>query len=325
MILLPEMMIASLKNIILSGGSISDEQVIALADYAGDPGLREAAKEITKELTSSAFDSCSIINARSGRCGENCKWCAQSSHYNTHCDVYDLVDEDECLRSAKTNKDAGVHRFSLVASGKATRGPVLDKICSMLRRIKDEVGIFTCASLGLLSSDELQKLWDAGVRRYHCNLEAAPGFFSSLCSTHTVDDKIKTILAAKEIGFEICSGGIIGMGENMRQRAELAVALRKVNPVSIPVNILCPIKGTPLENARPLSADEILDTLAIFRFAHPTVQIRFAGGRRHLTAEQQIEAMSIAVNGAIVGDLLTTVGSTIDSDRHLIEKTNLKW
>ena len=319
------MMITSLKNIILSGGSISDEQVLALADYAGNPELREAAKEITEKLTSSAFDSCSIINARSGRCGENCKWCAQSAHYDTHCDVYDLVDENECMRAAKINKDAGVHRFSMVASGKATRGVALDKICSMLRRIKDEVGIFTCASLGLLSSDELQKLWDAGVRRYHCNLEAAPEFFSTLCTTHTAEDKIQTILAAKKIGFEICSGGIIGMGENMKQRAELAVALRRIEPVSIPVNILCPIKGTPLENAKPLSADEFLDTLAIFRFAHPTLQIRFAGGRKRLTPDQQIEAMSIAVNGAIVGDLLTTVGATIDSDRHLKEKTNLKW
>ena len=287
--------------------------------------LREAAKEITKKMTSPVFDSCSIINARSGRCGENCKWCAQSSHYNTHCDVYDLVDEEECMRAAQINKDAGVRRFSMVASGKATRGHVLDKICSMLRRIKDEVGISTCASLGLLSPIELQQLWDAGVRRYHCNLEAAPGFFPTLCTTHTSDDKIQTILAAKKIGFEICSGGIIGMGESMRQRAELAVALRKVKPVSIPVNILCPIKGTPLENAQPLSADEILDTLAIFRFAHPAVQIRFAGGRKHLTQEQQIDAMSIAVNGAIVGDLLTTVGSTIESDRRLIEKTDRKW
>ena len=127
------MMITSLKNIILSGGSISDEQVLALADYAGNPELREAAKEITEKLTSSAFDSCSIINARSGRCGENCKWCAQSAHYDTHCDVYDLVDENECMRAAKINKDAGVHRFSMVASGKATRGVALDKICSMLR------------------------------------------------------------------------------------------------------------------------------------------------------------------------------------------------
>jgi len=318
-------MITTYKDIILRGGELSDEQVLSLADLAGDPELRDAAKEITKELTSSVFDSCSIINARSGRCSENCKWCAQSSHYDTHCDVYDLVDEAECIRAARINKEHGVRRFSMVASGKATRGETFERICAMLRRIKDEVGISTCASLGLLSADELQKLWDAGVRRYHCNLEAAPSHFPTLCSTHTIEDKIRTILAAKEIGFEICSGGIIGMGETMRQRAELAVTLRRIKPASIPVNILCPIKGTPLSDAKPLSADEILDTLAIFRFAHPTVQIRFAGGRMHLTPEQQLEAMEIAVNGGIVGDLLTTVGSTIESDRRLVDKARRQW
>lgn len=318
-------MIELFKNKILSGCDLTDEEVMKLCDYAGDPLLREAAKEITSKLVDVNFDSCSIVNARSGNCPENCKWCAQSAHYSTKCTVNALITEKECLEAARHNKANGVKRFSLVTSGRAMKGASLDMICHMLGKVKEEVGIYTCASLGLLNREELQKLWDSGVRRYHCNLEAAPSFFGQLCTTHTIDDKIKTINAAREIGFEICSGGIIGMGEAMRQRAELAVALRSVHPHSIPVNILCPIKGTPLEQAEPIPADEILDTLSIFRMAHPKVQIRFAGGRNRLNREQQLEALAIGVNGGVVGDLLTTIGSSVESDKMLVGESRYNW
>ncbi len=317
--------ISRLKDKILAGGDISADEAYMLADILADASthaeasrdIRQAAKEITSQLLTPDFDFCSIINGRSGRCSENCKWCAQSAHYNTHCETYDLVSEEECQRVAQYKADKGVHRFSLVTSGKRLQGEALDSVCRMLRNAS-RTGIKTCASLGLLGRDELQQLWDAGVRRYHCNLETAPSYFGSLCTTHTIEDKIRTIDTARQIGFEVCSGGIIGMGENMHQRAELALTLRRIRPASIPLNILSPIPGTPLENQPTLSEDEIVDTVALFRMIHPKVQIRFAGGRSRLSEEAQHEALLVGVNGAIVGDLLTTVGSSIDRDKERV-------
>ena len=304
---------------ILSGGEITAAEAYTIADTLPEDStlLRNASASITKKFCPPVFDSCSIVNARSGLCSENCKWCAQSRFHSTGCETYDLINEEECMNAARDNASKGVKRFSLVASGRAVKGKALRSMCDLLRRAKDETGIFTCASLGLIASDDLQQLWNAGVRRYHCNLETAPSFFPTLCSTHTIEDKIKTIHAAKEIGFESCSGGIIGMGESVRQRVEFALTLRNIAPDSIPINILAPIPGTPLENQAPISDDEIIDTIALFRIINPRTQLRFAGGRGRLSKETQLEAMRVGINGGIVGDLLTTVGSTIAEDKKL--------
>lgn len=314
--------ITTLKDKILAGGEITTSEAFELCQAAqsNHQQLWSSARQITRELCPKLFDSCSIINARSGKCPENCKWCAQSAHYKTKIDTYPLVSRDECMRVADYNRRQGIRRFSLVTSGRAMKGESLDTICDYFRELREKGGLGLCASMGLLGREELQKLYDAGVTRYHCNLEAAPSFFSTLCTTHTVEDKIATINIAREIGFEVCSGGIIGMGETLHQRVELALELRRISPVSIPVNILCPIPGTPLENAEPLTEEEILDTLAIFRFIHPTVAIRFAGGRAKLSRDAQLRAMQIAVNGGIVGDLLTTIGSKVDDDKELISR-----
>ena len=315
-------LISRLKSKILDGGDIDDNEAYALAETLPESAdaLREAAAEITACLCSRTFDSCSIVNARSGLCSENCKWCAQSKHHSTACETYDLIDHDECLAAARDNRSTGVRRFSLVASGRAVKGNALKSMCALLREAKETTGISTCASLGLLDRDDLQLLWDAGVRRYHCNLETAPSHFVKLCTTHTIDNKIKTIRAAKEIGFEVCSGGIIGMGETRRQRVEFALKLREVEPHSIPINILSPIPGTPLEHQEAISDDDILDTVALFRFIHPRTQLRFAGGRKRLSRDLQLKAMKIGINGGIVGDLLTTLGSTVADDKRLIDE-----
>jgi len=313
-----------LKDKVLSGGTLSDEEVYALCD-APAAALRDAAAEITARMCSRTFDTCSIVNARSGLCSENCKWCAQSAHYSTGCETYPIIGHDECLHAARLNRQCGVRRFSLVASGKAVRGKALEQMTALLREVKEQVGIYTCASLGLLSRSELQQLWDSGVRRYHCNLETAPSHFATLCTTHTIEDKLDTIRAAREIGFEICSGGIIGMGETRRQRAEFALTLRRANPDSIPVNILSPIPGTPLEGTPPISDDDILDAIAILRFAHPGVTLRFAGGRKRLSRQLQLEAMRIGINGGLVGDLLTTIGSSVDEDRRLVGEAGYEF
>ena len=316
--------ILDIKNKILAGGAISADEAYSLLD--ADPALLcDAAAEITAALCSRQFGSCSIINARSGRCPEDCKWCAQSAHWATGCDTYPLVPEDDCMRLAHYNDAKGIRRFSLVTSGKAAKGKALDAICAMLHRVATETSMSPCASLGLLDYDDLCKVRKAGATRYHCNLETAPSHFPSLCSSHSVADKIATIDAARKAGLEICSGGIIGMGETPRQRVEFALALRDINPVSIPINILIPIAGTPLADSEPLSETDILVTIAIFRFVHPAIHLRFAGGRQKLSPQAQLKAMKIGINGSIVGDMLTTLGSTIDADKDLIAKAGYRF
>lgn len=317
-------MIDRLKEKILGGGALTSAEAYSLLD-AGYEELCDAAAEITAAMCPDTFDSCSIINARSGRCPEDCKWCAQSAHWSTGCDTYPLVSADECMRMARHNASQGIRRFSIVTSGKALKGAALDSVCSMIKRIGTETSLTPCASLGLLTYEELCRLRDAGATRYHCNLETAPSYFPTLCSTHTLQDKLDTIEAARKAGLEICSGGIIGMGESARQRVEFALALREIHPVSIPVNILCPIPGTPLAGATPLTEQEILTTIAIFRFVNPGVQLRFAGGRQKLSREAQLLAMRIGINGGIVGDMLTTLGSTVDADRQLIAEAGYKF
>ncbi len=309
---------------ICDGYMLNETEAYELLDMQSED-LRQAALLVSKQMVPRKFDSCSIINARSGHCSENCKWCAQSAHFSTGCQNYDVVDHDECLREARHNHERGIARFSLVGSGRAVRGEAFGKVCAMLREIHDTVGIKTCASLGLLDRESLRELRRSGVTRYHCNLETAPSFFGTLCTTHTIEDKIHTIEMAREEGLEVCSGGIIGMGETPRQRVEFALTLRRINPVSIPVNVLCPIPGTPLENMPPIPEDEIIDTIAMIRLIHPKAHIRFAGGRARLSPESQVLAMRIGANGAIMGDMLTTVGSTIVDDRDLIAKAGYEF
>lgn len=319
--------IQSLKEKILSGGQIDASEALALAslDAAGQKELHDAAAEITARFLPRKFDSCSIVNARSGRCSENCKWCAQSAHYDTGVKEYELVPHDTCIDLALYNLREGVGRFSFVTSGRRLSGKAFSTLLEYYRELHEHHHIYLCASMGLLTDEQLHQLREAGVKRYHCNLETAPSYFPQLCSTHSIDDKIATIRAARAAGLEICSGGIIGMGESMEQRAEFALKLREVDPVSIPINILHPIPGTPLENAAPLTPEEVLTTVAIFRMVHPRVVLRFAGGRDRIDTETQKEAIRIGVTGAIIGDLLTTIGSQIAEDKKMVTDCGLEF
>lgn len=309
-----------LESKIKGGYEISSEEALELMHIEDKELLYDMADRLREHFNGNDFDACSIINARSGKCSEDCKWCSQSKFYKTNIDVYPLVAEKEAVDMAVNNSSKGVGRFSLVTSGRTLSDQEVQKVCDIYKSIEKSSNISLCASMGLLNQLQLAELYKCGVNRYHCNLESAPSHFSKLCTTHTIEDKIKTIEAARAVGMDICSGGIIGMGETEEQRVEFALFLRKIAPDSIPINILNPIKGTPLENTAPLSQTEILTTLAIFRVINPRSAIRFAGGRGALSETAQKRALRCGVNGAIVGDMLTTIGDKdIESDKAMIK------
>lgn len=309
---------------IINGGRLSREEAESLpAKYAlGE--LCAAADEVRTHFLGRYVDTCSIMNARSGRCSENCKWCAQSAHYSTGCGVYDYVSADAALEHAEFFKKRGVRRFSLVTSGRSVSDADLQKLCDAFEKMRDMGGIELCGSFGLLTKPQFERLAAAGMTRFHCNLETAPSYFPKLCTTHTIEDKIASIVAARSAGLSICSGGIIGMGESFAQRVELADTLAKLDVDSIPMNILQPIKGTPLENTPPLPTDEILLAFAVFRLMNPRAHIRFAGGRAAIRDVQE-RALHSGVSAILMGDMLTTVGSSLDSDFKMLDRLGYEY
>lgn len=281
--------------------------------------LCNGADKIRKELCGDHVDLCTIINGKSGRCSENCKFCAQSAFNHTDCEEYDFLETEKIVSAAKENASEGVHRFSIVTAGKALTGKDFENALVAYRQMNSEVGIELCASMGFLKKEQLLALKEAGVTSYHHNIETSKRNFENICTSHTYEMKIETLRLVKECGMYACSGGIIGMGETFEDRLDMAVSLSEVGVDSIPINALMPIKGTPLENLPSLSEEEILRTIAMFRFINPTAEIRLAAGRKLLTNSGE-KAFQSGANATITGNMLTTCGTTIAGDKELLKK-----
>ena len=311
-------MIAAVREIIAGRRLGAEDDLRFLLDAPLDE-LCRGADAIREALVGKRIDTCAILAARSGICSEDCAFCAQSSRFATGCDTHKMVGVDAALAAARESDRAGVGRFALVTSGRALSGDEFEAALMAYRRMRDELGIGLCASMGLLGADQLQRLKDAGVKRYHCNIETSRRFFARMCTTHSYDDKIATIRAAQGVGLDVCSGGIIGMGESWEDRIDMALALAKLGIRSIPVNVLVAIEGTPLAGQPPLVEDEIMRAIAIFRYLNPEADIRLAGGRI-LMCNAGERAFSCGASATITGDMLTTAGYTIASDKALFRR-----
>ena len=310
----------TLAEEIINGRRITREDDLSFFLTCDLDELCEGAGRIRAACIGDRVDLCSIINGRSGRCPEDCKYCAQSAHHHTSCEVYDFLPEEEILEACKMNEREGVDRFSIVTAGKALTGEEFEKAIHAYETMKKECRIDLCASMGFLTREQLHRLHEAGVSSYHHNIETSKRYFPQICTTHTYEQKIATLKMVKEEGMYVCSGGIIGMGETLAQRVELAFTLKELEVQSIPLNLLQPIPGTPLEKALPLSEEEVIRAVAMFRFVNPTAYLRFAGGRSLLSDEAVRRALYVGINSAIVGDLLTTLGSKVSDDVKRIEE-----
>ena len=305
-------------ELIRSGGNLDFDQALELASSSEPTALYEAADQLRKEMHGDHFDLCSIINARSGKCSENCKFCAQSSRYQTEIETYDIVSYDEVRRQGLENESLGVVRYSLVTAGREVSEEDIESFAAMYDQLGHESELYFCASMGFLTKEKAAQLVASGVKRYHCNLETCRSFFPQICTSHTWEEKVATIRIARSAGMDICSGGIIGLGESFEQRLELAFELRQLDVLSIPINILTPIPGTPLGELEQLSLGEVLTSIAMFRFINPHAVVRLAGGRAQL-GDEQYRCFQAGANGAIVGNYLTTAGNSISEDLQMIE------
>ncbi len=281
--------------------------------------LCEGADRIREARIGEKVDLCSIINGRSGKCPEDCKYCAQSAHNHTNCEVYDFLPEEDILAACRVNEQEGVDRFSIVTAGKALTGEEFEKAIHAYETMHRECKIDLCASMGFLNAEQLHRLHEAGVTSYHHNIETSKRNFPNICTTHTYDMKIETLKLVKEEGMCACSGGIIGMGETWEDRLDMAISLAELGIDSIPINALMPIPGTPLEGQEQLSEADILRTIAFFRYINPDANIRLAAGRALLTNDGET-AFQAGASATITGNMLTTVAcATIRSDRNMLE------
>lgn len=318
-------MIHTLKNKIISGRSITKSDALFIAGIQKSDifDLFAAANKIRETFRKDSVDLCSIINAKSGACPEDCSYCAQSSKSKTEIAIYPLLQNDVILEKAREAKEAGVKRFCIVTSGRKTDKNEIKKIASIITNIRN-MELLPCATLGILNKAELLLLKENGLERYHHNLETSERFFPEICRTHTYYDKLKTIEAAKSAGISVCSGGIFGMGETWQDRIDMAFAVKELNIDSIPLNFLIPVKGTSMSDRDSLHPFEALKIISLYRFILPEKEIRVCGGRIQTLGEFNSWVFMAGADSLLTGNYLTTTGRTYKDDLMLIEKHGLR-
>jgi len=317
--------ILSAADKILSGGRIGLSEVLSLSQCAGADlaDLFTAASRVREHFHGSSVDICSIVNAKSGACSEDCRFCAQSSHYSTDAPVYPLIDVDQMEETAREAKKNGARRFCIVTSGRGIDDlSDLRKIARGIERVR-AAGLSPCATLGTLAHDQLRYLKDAGLHRYHHNIETSREFFPSICTTHTFDERADLLRHARSIGLSACSGGILGMGETMNDRISMAFSLRELDVDSVPLNFLMPITGTPLDRVKPIAPLEALHAIALFRMILPDREIRVCGGRGTALADLHSRIFHAGADGFMIGNYLTRTGLDPESDLQMLKELGL--
>ena len=275
--------------------------------------LCDGADRVREHYCGNKVNLCTIINGRSGKCSEDCKFCAQSGHHQTGIEEYDFLDVDTIVTDCKKNQAEGVHRYSIVTAGRDLKGKDMEQALTAYKKMNSECEIELCASHGLITEDDYIALKESGVKMYHENIETSKRNFENICTTHTYEDKIHGIRLAQKTGLKVCSGGIIGMGETWEDRIDMAISLSELGIQSIPINALMPIKGTPFQELSRISENDILRTVAIFRLINPEADIRLAAGRAMMQNSGE-KAFHSGANATITGNMLTTSGSNIKQD-----------
>lgn len=318
--------LVSLGEKILNGHTISAEEALALITVEGTdiPLLAAYANKIRERFAGQTVDMCGIISARSGMCSEDCKFCSQSVHHQTNAPVYPLLEPETILAAAKQAEAQGAKRASIVTSGKGMdNDPQFPAIITAIQAIHRETSLKICANLGTITPDQAKQLAAAGVKRYAHNIETSSRFYPEICTTHPFEERLATIKAAKAADLELCTGGIMGLGETWEDRVEMALTLRDIGVHSVPINILNPIKGTALEGVVPPTPLDCIKTFAIFRFILPAAVIRPAGGREINMRDMQGALMLAGANGLIIGNYLTFTGRNTPADFTMVEDAGL--
>lgn len=291
------------------------EELIKLYDYPLEELLNLSSKYVSNKV-----EFCSLVNARNGKCSQDCKYCAQSSHYRTDIEDYPIVNKNEVIKAALEAKENGVTRFAIVTSGKSPDEENFNKILELIDELNKIEGIKSCASIGILNEEQAKLLAQHGLKRFHHNINTSESYYKNICTTHNWQDRLNTCKLVKKYNMELCCGVILGMGESKEQRIEMAIELSEIEPDSIPINILMPIEKTPFENYyNKIDEENILRTLAIFKIANPKSILRFCGGRMRLSEENQKKALKCCVEGILTGNYLTTTGKSPQQDIRMIQ------